>query len=367
MPTETARPDSARVVLPAGEDLDATIRFFSEELGFRLDGIGPADSPTHARMSGHGLELELQKSTDNTAGILRIATTTGPVPRSRNAPNGTRIEFVASEPPTEIPPPAPRASIQVREKAKSVWTRGRAGMLYRDLVPDRAGGYLIASHIRIPDGGPVLDNVHHHAIGFQFIYCRRGWVRLVYEDQGEPFILEADDCVLQPPHIRHRVLEASKGLEVIELASPAMHETRLDHEMELPTRRCKPDRDYAGQTFVLHRAKEAGWAPRRDTGIEARDIGLRNATGGLVDVHVLRRRTATGSSRLEATIKRGGAFTFLFVLRGAVDIALDDLPATTLTADGACVVPVRSSLRCDRCTPDLELLEVQCPGRAGEA
>ena len=45
------------------------------------------------------------------------------------------------------------------------------------------------------------------------IYCMKGWVRLVYEDQGEPFLLEPGDCVLQPPEIRHRVLESPPGLD----------------------------------------------------------------------------------------------------------------------------------------------------------
>ena len=30
-------------------------------------------------------------------------------------------------------------------------------MHYRDLIPSRLGGSIIASHIRIPDGGPVPD------------------------------------------------------------------------------------------------------------------------------------------------------------------------------------------------------------------
>src|SRR6185436_13024852 len=109
------------------------------------------------------------------------------------------------------------------------WTRGRAGMRYRDLIPGRQGGRFIASHIAIPEGGPVADYVHHHFVRVQLIYCHRGWVRVVYEDQGAPFMLEAGDCVLQPPGIRHRVLESSVGLEVIEIGSPAVHETFADH------------------------------------------------------------------------------------------------------------------------------------------
>src|SRR5262245_50397922 len=94
------------------------------------------------------------------------------------------------------------------------WYVGRAGMEYRDLIPGRLGGRFIASHIRIPGGGETPDYVHYHKALFQMIYCKAGWVRVVYEDQGPPFALEAGDCVLQPPEIRHRVLESSPGLEV---------------------------------------------------------------------------------------------------------------------------------------------------------
>jgi quercetin dioxygenase-like cupin family protein len=106
---------------------------------------------------------------------------------------------------------------------------GRAGMEYRDLIPDRLGGRVVASHIRITRGGEVPDYVHYHKIQFQMIYCKSGWVRVVYEDQGPAFVLEAGDCVLQPPEIRHRVLESSASAEVIEVSSPAEHETWVEH------------------------------------------------------------------------------------------------------------------------------------------
>ena len=61
-------------------------------------------------------------------------------------------------------------------------------MGYRDLLPDRWGGAFVASHIRISGGGDVGDVVHFHRIRFQMIHCARGWVDLVYEDQGEPFL-----------------------------------------------------------------------------------------------------------------------------------------------------------------------------------
>ena len=361
MPAEKSVSRVARAVLPAGDDLDATLEFFIGELGFRLESIGPADAPVQALLSGYGLNLQIEQTADGSAGTLRIATTEDPVPPTRTAPNGTRVEFVTAAPPAPVRPAAPRACIRTPESSDSAWRRGRAGMLYRDLVPDRAGGYLIASHIRIPDGGPVPDHVHHHAIGFQFIYCLRGWVRLVYEDQGEPFVLGARDCVSQPPHIRHRVLEASDGLEVVELASPATHETRLDHDMPLPTGRCLPKRVYSGQIFLLHRARETAWEHRAGTPFEKKNTGMMHATGGLADVHVLR-AVGTGSPDPGKGIARSGAFTFLFVLAGRMTVRIDGAQPTLLGTHGACLVPAESRLEIPDYSRDLELLEVVCPG-----
>ncbi len=137
---------------------------------------------------------------------------------------------------------------------------GRAGMHYRDLIPDRLGGSIIASHIRIPDGGPVPDMVHYHKVGFQLIFCIKGWVDVVYEDQGPPIRLTAGDCFIQPPEIRHRVLEASDGIEVIEIGVPAEHVTAIDHEMTLPTPHLRPDREWQGQRFVHQRGRGGGMA-----------------------------------------------------------------------------------------------------------
>lgn len=118
------------------------------------------------------------------------------------APNGTRVDVVEAEPPLRVP--ALRPSLCLSRHAAGCWGTGRAGMLYRDLVPDRQGGRFIASHIRIEEGGPVPDYVHFHKVRFQAIYVICGWVEVVYEDQGAPFVMHTGDCVLQPPQIRHR-------------------------------------------------------------------------------------------------------------------------------------------------------------------
>jgi mannose-6-phosphate isomerase-like protein (cupin superfamily) len=197
------------------EEFTQTIEEFEHD-GYRLLMIKPADAPREA------------------------------VLRKPDREEGLNIRLKSTSREDSLALPHGQASASVG------WVVGRAGMMYRDLIPDRLGGKLIASHIRIVDGGDVADRVHYHKIDFQVIYCLKGAIRVVYEDQGEPFRLRPGDCVLQPPEIRHRVLEAETGSEVIELTSPADHETWFDHEMELPTERVRPDRQYGGQRFVLH-------------------------------------------------------------------------------------------------------------------
>jgi quercetin dioxygenase-like cupin family protein len=230
-------------------------------------------------------------------------------------------------------------------------------MRYRDLIPDRQGGRYIASHIRIDDGGPVPDYVHFHAIQLQLIYCYKGWVRVVYEDQGEPFVMHAGECVLQPPGIRHRVLEASSGLEVIEVAAPAIHATHVEHELALPTPVLRPDREHGGQRFVRHLPVAAHFTPDRITGLDACELGIAAATSGLAAAHVLRAREPCGTGN-SCAYAHDAELWFHVVLRGAV--TLDD--AHRLGPADAFVIPAARPFSWSCASPDLELLRVTLPG-----
>jgi len=346
-------------VVPCTE-LDGTLSFFTDTLGFRIDAVFPADAPSVASVSGYGLRLRLEVGADDAPGTLRLACNhpeaAAAGERLLVAPNGTRIEFVAAAPPLVLPPQ--QQSFVVHKLADDAdWGVGRAGMLYRDLIPDRQGGRFIASHIRIPDGGPVPDYVHFHKIRWQMIYCCKGWVRVVYEDQGEPLVMHAGDCFLQPPEIRHRVLECSPGLEVVEIGCPAEHMTCVDHELELPTGVLDPERDFAGQRFVHHVAAVAQWQPWLP-GFEARDLGIADATGGLAGVKVARVAEATGEA---ATVEHDGEFMFFFVLSGELSLQADGHPAHLLAAGDACVIP--AGLRCALAAvgKSTELLNVTLP------
>jgi quercetin dioxygenase-like cupin family protein len=357
--TATKTGGAARVVLPC-EDLDAAIRYFRETLGFRLDMIFPADAPRVAVISGHGLTVRLDAGYQGAPGRIELemadADETVRCGTSVLAPNGTEITFVARAADTHVPPVDP-AVVLSHPPGDGDWHVGRAGMQYRDLIPGRLGGAWIASHIRIPDGGPVPDYVHYHEVRFQLIYCRSGWVKLVYEDQGPPFVMRAGDCVLQPPCIRHRVLECSAAFEVVELGSPAEHVTLVDHVMGLPTGDVRPRRDFGGQRFCLHRASEASWAASEYPGLEQQATGIAEATAGIAAVRVLRPSgDAETVSMLEQT-----EFLFRFVLDGALTLRCDGQPRQPLRAGASVVIPAGLRHRFEAMSGDLRVLEVRSP------
>lgn len=385
----------AEIRLPTS-DLTADLPFFMKTLGFRMDKIYPADYPTVSVLSGHGLTIRLEQGASEPPGTLRIlcrdpaALAGGRT--ELTAPNGTRVEIVQADPPLEIPP-TEYAFLVRRLKDNTPWVIGRAGMHYRDLVPGRLGGSIIASHIRIPDAGPVPDVVHYHTVGFQLIFAYRGEVKLVYEDQGPPFMLKAGDCVIQPPEIRHRVLESSENLQVIEIGVPADHVTTIDHEVELPTGVLNPDRVFGGQTFCRHQLKDAVWAPWRIAGFEARDTGIGEATGGVASVQVARvtgESSGTAKDSSDGAAKSGsigsadggnggsagdsgtasggeqvtshtGDILFTFVMEGEVTLNGESQGAHRLEAGDAYVIPPHTKTSLTERSADLELLEVALP------
>lgn len=352
--------DTRAEICIATQELRDDIPFFTKVLGMRMEMIYPADDPSVAVFSGHGVRLRVEKGAPGPAPTLRLLTDDPDAfaqgARSLTAPNGLRVEIAPLKAPLEMPKTV--HSFVVRRLAdQAPWIIGRAGMHYRDLIPDRLGGSIIASHIRIPDGGPVPDMVHYHTVGFQLIFCYKGWVDLVYEDQGEPFRLHAGNCVIQPPEIRHRVLFASDNIEVIEIGVPAEHVTTIDHDMALPNGPANPGRVFSGQRFVHHKAEAATWGPFRIPGFQSRDTSIAEHTGQVAGVHVVRR--GQGAPAWSA---HRSDILFTFVMEGTMVLEGEGRAPFALEAGDAFVIPPGMRTRYDAPSEDLELLEVSLPG-----
>jgi quercetin dioxygenase-like cupin family protein len=305
-------------------DIKAALDWYTDDGGLRIDTIFPADAPREAELSTEGLKVTLEAATDQ------------PVP--------------VSEP-----------ALLVTRKDDAAFGTGRAGMQYRDLIPGRFGGRFIASHIRIPEGGPVPDYVHHHDIEFQMIFCVNGWVLVAYENQGEPMRMKAGDCFLQPPHIRHRVLECSDGMEVVEITCPAEHETSVDHELALPTATIDRERLFGGQRFVFHQSGEAPWHLSDIKGARYQNLRLAEATGGTVSAIVIEANEAGG----RIPLLHNGELRFLYIMAGDAEFAGGK--EASLVAGDSVAVPADCDVALNNVSSDFKALEVdvprQTPGR----
>ena len=358
--TDTARIHDAHVVVATTRFAD-DLAALTEQHGFRVDAIYPADSPSTAIVSAHGVRLRLEQSDDSQP--VRLHLISDDATGVHELPGGSTIEFRPFTTTYDLVENRPSLVFSHDDGERGA---GRAGMRYRDLIPDRWGGRFVASHIVIPDGGPVPDYVHFHKVRFQVIFVKSGWVRLVYEDQGEPFVMVAGDCVLQPPEIRHRVLESSPGLEVIEVGCPALHETIADWSMPLPNDRpagrdFDPGRAWEGQTFVRHVADGAAHRPWRLAGWEYRDSGIAAGTGGLAGVGVVRRDGRPASD--DASTVASAEFELLVVLSGAVTFeAVDAAISERLEESSSVAVPPGTEYRLRAPTTGCEVLMVALPG-----
>jgi len=102
----------------------------------------------------------------------------------------------------------------------------RSYALYRDLGIAAASGGLCQAHV-IRLLSPCTDEVrkrHLHEPELQLIYVLKGWVKNEFEGQGVQ-MMSAGSCWLQPPGIKHTVLDYSADVELLEIIVPADFKT----------------------------------------------------------------------------------------------------------------------------------------------
>lgn len=344
-----------QTVIPVTE-LQVTLDFFTN-LGFKVEAIYPADDPRIAELHGHGHRLRLERgASQEPAGRLRLLCASTDARKEVVAPNGTVIELCPEETPLEIPPLQSHLVISRLDS----WTVGRASMRYRDLLPGRLGGRFIASLIHVPESGPVPDYVHFHNVRFQFIFVVSGWVKVVYEDQGEPFVMQAGDCVLQPPQIRHRVLESSGDLYVVEVGCPAEHETRADPALALPNGKGPASREWSGQKFCRFVASDSSPVGWRHPNFVCRDTGIGIATGGLCGVRVVRPDSASSSTPWGHHTEE---FLLTVLLKGGMTLRCAGGVSEALTQFHAFSIPAGTDFRMEGIQEDSEWLEVSLPAQ----
>lgn len=98
---------------------------------------------------------------------------------------------------------------------------------YRDLGMVEATGGAVQAHVIRLLGKcdpKVVSIPHYHGVQFQMLYFLKGWMIGEYEGQGR-VKMTAGSCWLQPPGIRHTVIDYSPDCEMVEIILPANFET----------------------------------------------------------------------------------------------------------------------------------------------
>lgn len=98
---------------------------------------------------------------------------------------------------------------------------------YRDLGMNKATKGMVQAHVLrfIPPCDPkVVSKLHYHDVDFQMIYVLKGWIKTSVEGHGA-HVMKAGDAWIQPPRIKHAVLDYSGDCEVLEIVLPANFET----------------------------------------------------------------------------------------------------------------------------------------------
>ena len=141
-------------------------------------------------------------------------------------------------------PPAARRSVNAKATLKTARPRKQAFVAshlderdfkeglrsyakYRDLGIAAATKGLAQAHVirLIPPCDPAeVSQRHYHDVEFQMIYVLKGWIKGEYEGAGVVTMREGS-CWLQPPRIKHTVLDYSDDCELLEVIIPAEFDT----------------------------------------------------------------------------------------------------------------------------------------------
>jgi mannose-6-phosphate isomerase-like protein (cupin superfamily) len=97
---------------------------------------------------------------------------------------------------------------------------------YRDLGLAKATNGMVQAHVihnvRSFNAADVSKR-HYHDVDFQLVYCIKGSMKS--EMDGKILEITAGTCWIQPPRIKHTVLDYSDDLELLEIILPAEFDT----------------------------------------------------------------------------------------------------------------------------------------------
>jgi hypothetical protein len=157
--------------------------------------------------------------------------------KTKTAAKGTRRTTPSKRRTTPKPRTAAKATAKARRPQAFVVshlheddfeTNGlRSYAKYRDLGVAAATSGLARAHvIRFvpPFRADVVSIPHYHDVELQLIYVLKGWLVSEFEGHG-PITMRQGSSWVQPPRIKHAVLDYSDDCEVLEVILPADFDT----------------------------------------------------------------------------------------------------------------------------------------------
>jgi mannose-6-phosphate isomerase-like protein (cupin superfamily) len=151
-----------------------------------------------------------------------------PVPAKKAAaPKAQARAKAVAKPPKPGKPPKivwkPQTFMASHLKDALFKTGLRSYAAYRELGVEKATGGAVQAHVIRLLGKcdpKVVSIPHYHGVQFQFLYMLKGWMIGEYEGAGR-VKMTAGSCWIQPPGIRHQVIDYSDGCEMVEIILPA--------------------------------------------------------------------------------------------------------------------------------------------------
>jgi Cupin domain len=165
-----------------------------------------------------------QKPTSSEKSAARTArrrSSTKPTPR-RAAASGKRRHKPAAK-----APPRKQTFVASHHSPDAFEIGLRRYAQYRDLGIAAATNGLARAHVikMVPPCDPAeVSKRHYHDVEFQMVYVLKGWIKGEYDGAGIVTMREGS-CWLQPPKIKHAVLDYSDDCELLEIILPADFDT----------------------------------------------------------------------------------------------------------------------------------------------
>jgi hypothetical protein len=146
--------------------------------------------------------------------------------KKRTAPARGRTQAAKARPKAK---PRPKHAFTVSHPREADFKTGglRTYVQYRDLgIAGATKGSVVAHVLRFvtPCDPAVVSKQHLHDVDFQMIYVLKGWIKSEFDGQGA-HVMHAGAAWLQPPRIKHKVLDYSDDCELLEIVMPAKFAT----------------------------------------------------------------------------------------------------------------------------------------------